>query len=569
MGDIIDAYVPTASPSDTCEPHEDTFSHDLYNGAQISVGLSVILIMSFVINHGLTDAALRDLLQIISLHCPSPNLCITSLYIFKKFFAATKFNFKRHYYCPSCKTSIDDLRLECPNVACGERLSNPDQSYFIELSIFEQLQNLLRQPGFYNQLQHRFLRTKRHQSDIEDVYDGQLYTALMKPGQFLANPHNISFQLNTDGVQLFYSSKYGMWPIYLKINELPAKIRCFMKNKIIAAIWLGEMHPAINTFLKPLRDAMVKLFKDGITVESPDVSGSFKCRAILLSSTCDLPAKALLLNTIGHNGFYGCPRCTQPGKTTNTVRGHVHTFPYISTDPTGPLRTVQTMEESAKQALQEHTTVNGIRGPGSCLMTFPHHNICRGTAIDYMHCVLLNVVRQLIRLWFDPAFSSEIWSCSRSVSLVDSRLESIQPPSLITRVTRAVSNRKFWKASEYRAWLFFYSLPVMYMVLPDVYYQHYVLLCEAIYILNSKSVEARALKKSRKLLQHFYFMFPTLYSERYLGCNIHQLLHLPDTVKDLGPLFTTSCFDHEDTNGKLARMVHSHACVGSQITVVI
>ena len=46
---------------------------------------------------------------------------------------------------------------------------------------------------------------------------------------------------------------------------------------------------------------------------------------------------------------------------------------------------------------------------------------------------------------------------------------------------------------------------------------------------------------------------------------MHQLLHLPDTVQDLGPLFTMSCFDHEDTNGKLARMVHSHDSVDSQI----
>ena len=46
---------------------------------------------------------------------------------------------------------------------------------------------------------------------------------------------------------------------------------------------------------------------------------------------------------------------------------------------------------------------------------------------------------------------------------------------------------------------------------------------------------------------------------------MHQLLHLPDNVKDMGPLFTFSCFDHEDTNGKLAKMVHSRACMDSQI----
>ena len=89
--------------------------------------------------------------------------------------------------------------------------------------------------------------------------------------------------------------------------------------------------------------------------------------------------------------------------------------------------------------------------------------------------------------------------------------------------------------------------------------------CEAVYILNSKSVLPHALNKRSQLLKHFYFKFPALYSPRYLGCNMHQLLHLPDTVRDLGTLFTSSCFDHEDTNGKLGEMVHSHTCVDSQI----
>ena len=94
LDDIVHAYIPHTSPSGTSESNEDAFSDFLYTGAQITVGLSVILILSFVINHNLTDAALRDLLHIISLHCPSQNLCVTSLYMFKKYFEATKFNFQ-------------------------------------------------------------------------------------------------------------------------------------------------------------------------------------------------------------------------------------------------------------------------------------------------------------------------------------------------------------------------------------------------------------------------------------------------------------------------------------------
>lgn len=46
---------------------------------------------------------------------------------------------------------------------------------------------------------------------------------------------------------------------------------------------------------------------------------------------------------------------------------------------------------------------------------------------------------------------------------------------------------------------------------------------------------------------------------------MHQILHVASVVEDLGPLFTSSCFDFGDSNGKLAKMVHSHSCVDSRI----
>lgn len=48
-------------------------------------------------------------------------------------------------------------------------------------------------------------------------------------------------------------------------------------------------------------------------------------------------------------------------------------------------------------------------------------------------------------------------------------------------------------------------------ILHEDYYQHYILLCEAIYILNSY-VNRKELKRASKLLQHFYFKFPYLWT---------------------------------------------------------
>ena len=42
-----------------------------------------------------------------------------------------------------------------------------------------------------------------------------------KHSGFLSQPTHISFQLNTDGVALFKSSKVNFWPVWLVISELP------------------------------------------------------------------------------------------------------------------------------------------------------------------------------------------------------------------------------------------------------------------------------------------------------------------------------------------------------------
>ena len=93
-----------------------------------------------------------------------------------------------------------------------------------------------------------------------------------------------------------------------------------------------------------------------------------------------------------------------------------------------------------------------------------------------------------------------------------------------------------------------------------------MLLSHAIFILNSISISHRDLAKANKLLHRFYYQFPSLYHERYLTLNMHQILHLTDSVRNLGPLHTFSCFDHEHTNGLLCKMIHSTHRVDLQLT---
>ena len=88
-------------------------------------------------------------------------------------------------------------------------------------------------------LQYRFSRTKIDAGAIEDVYDGELYKKHFCPGGFLSNQHNISFLGNTDGVALIRSNGYGVWPVYLVVNEIPPSERCVYMYMYLVFIFVN------------------------------------------------------------------------------------------------------------------------------------------------------------------------------------------------------------------------------------------------------------------------------------------------------------------------------------------
>ena len=50
-----------------------------------------------------------------------------------------------------------------------------------------------------------------------------------------------------------------------------------------------------------------------------------------------------------------------------------------------------------------------------------------------------------------------------------------------------------------------------------------------------------------------------------MSINVHLLLHLPDTVRELGPLWVYSCFHFEGQNGILKNLIHGTQKVDLQL----
>lgn len=79
-------------------------------------------------------------------------------------------------------------------------------------------------------------------------------------------------------------------------------------------------------------------------------------------------------------------------------------------------------------------------------------------------------------------------------------------------------------AHELRAWLLHYSPLVLHGLIHEDYYQHHLLLVEAIYLLLQDVVNTVDITQSSLLLKKYCFLFSTLYGKHALcAIIIHDL----------------------------------------------
>ena len=244
--------------------------------------------------------------------------------------------------------------------------------------------------------------------------------------------------------------------MYLVILNLPAHIRMKAENIIICGVWVGPTKPIMNLLLEPITKCLRQLSTLGLTIKTS--LGSLTIRAKLVMGIFDLPAKAPVLCMKQFSGEYGCSVCLHPGKRlSNNARVYLPNSVY-------PERTHAQVIATAVEVERTCSCIQGVVGTSPLASTV---DIVASVPIDYMHAVLQGVTRWLMTSWFASKFHTVPFYIGRRVQQIDRELLKQRPPQEFSRPPCSIKKHfKYWKASELRNWLFFYSLPLLLDILP-------------------------------------------------------------------------------------------------------
>jgi hypothetical protein len=439
----------------------ENLDQPLYANADITLKEALVAILAYVLSEGLPSTGLASLLKLLVLLLPIDSSLPDTKFLFEKVFSGSLGKHEYKLYCPVCENLVvgdDDNTTLCICTTCNENYQKKQLmdkgNFFIHLPLAPQLARLLQRDEIYSSLSYRFTRATANPDAIEDIYDGTMYRSLGN-GLLMQNPNAISLTFSTDGLPLFSSSNYSIWPLQAIVNELPPKLR--KENILLFGIWFGPQKPSMNTFLEPFVDEMRELYENGVPWQRHEEVVISK--VIACSCPCDSVARCQVQNIKQFNGEFGCTWCLHPGIVMAKGNGSVRSYVYQDAIQN---RTDENMRADAREACNSNESVNGVKGASS-LMLLPEFDMVKGFVVDNLHCVDLGVTRQLTNMWLDSSNNEHNWYVGTRITEIDMKLAEVCPPDEVTRLPRSVTKRRYWKGSEWHHWLLEYSTAPPYV----------------------------------------------------------------------------------------------------------
>jgi Protein of unknown function (DUF1258) len=530
------------------QPHAAHYTVEEDKATEVSRQQAELLLMAYVLRHSVSGEGLKDLLELFNVLAPHLQLSRSKFLFMKQF--NDDMHFDMHFVCNFCGGSIDfEVSDVCPtcdkNVQSKKHLQKLG-SFFVTVPLEPQLNRMLTKYHVDN------FRPCIHAVNVMENTCCGKQTKNLKQGL-----NSLTLTINTDGVPISGSSRQDIWPILCSVSELNLKERS--AGMILCGLWCGKTKPKINIFFKPFVEELQRLGTEGfVATFKDDVQANMK--VFVGAVSVDTPARAMLQNLKQFNGRYGCAWCEMEGESVVRRRGHTRIYPERETPVVQ--RTHERFVDHASSATDDKS-FQGVKGP-SVLMLLPKFNIVDHFVVDYMHAALLGTTRQFVKLWFEG--NDERFSLRRKRATIDSKIRCIRPPKEIRRLPRPLVDMKYWKASEWRSFLLFYSPVLLRGEFTNAkYYNHWMLMVSAVLLLLQKHIPKESIEKAHLCLMKFVILVPKLYGIEHVSYNVHLLTHIKNTVLNWGPLWGSSAFAFEDANGTIKELFHGTQAVPQQM----
>jgi len=174
---------------------------------------------------------------------------------------------------------------------------------------------------------------------------------------------------------------------------------------------------------------------------------------------------------------------------------------------------------------------------------------------DYMHLVLLGVMRKLLHTWCSGPRLRRL--SAQQIQVISHRLLRFRPfiPVEFQRKPRSLLDIRHYKATELRT-ILCYTGPIAFRgVLHDDVYNNFMLLSCAMRILLSPNLSNSYAAFAGQLLKAFVEHAKVVYGEHMVTYNMHGLIHIANEVASHANLDNISAFPFENHLFQLKRML--------------
>ncbi|GBM13520.1 hypothetical protein AVEN_82790-1 [Araneus ventricosus] len=233
------------------------------------------------------------------------------------------------------------------------------------------------------------------------------------------------------------------------IYELPPNER--KDHILMCGLWFGPHKPNMNVFLKPFVTELSNLSQSGFKCIDATNSKQTVTKVFPIISSGDAPARAAIQNFIQYNGKYGHGFCQHSGERVEKGKGFCSIYPLQQLLP--EIRSFEQCVDFAEEASLTGKAVHAVKGPTELMKLYQNFDLVQRFVPDYMHAVLLGVVRQIMSLWIQTS-SNDFSIKQKSLRVLNHRTLNIKFPQETTRKLRSTNEVLFWKASEFRIFLF-------------------------------------------------------------------------------------------------------------------